>query len=58
MPNLSLKEKTRIVQKAVDSHEKHEKTQEDEGFTFEQVCQIFRAFLCLIVAIPAVGFSA
>jgi hypothetical protein len=43
--------------KAANSHEKHEKSQENEGLTFGRVCRSFRAFLCLFVAIPRMGFT-
>jgi len=52
-----LKAETRTAQKAANSHEKHEKSQEDEWFTFEQVCRTFRAFLRLFVAIPGTAFT-
>jgi hypothetical protein len=49
--------KTRTVQEAANSHEKHEKSQENEGLTFGQVYRNFRAFLCLFVAIPGMGLQ-
>ena len=52
-----LKVKTQTVQKAVNSHKKHEETQKDDMSAFEYVCRCLRAFLCLFVAIPGVRFS-
>jgi len=45
------------AQKAVDSHKKHKETQEGEfHIRLSSVRRRFRAFLCLFVAIPGIGF--